>query len=104
MVVIVPLLLSLSLMVIFFLLIQRLLHFRGLDTVRITKVKGHADEGTVLEGLILEYGNLIEEATLLLMRLLTLVDAGLAVFRLLMLVEIFLVVCVDGGTRLFLPY
>ena len=32
------------------LLIDRMLHLRGLDTVRITKVKGHADEGMVLDG------------------------------------------------------
>ena len=31
-------------------LIQRMLHLRGLDTARITKVKGHADEGMVLDG------------------------------------------------------
>ena len=31
-------------------LIERMLHLRGLDTVRITKVKGHADEGMVLDG------------------------------------------------------
>ena len=33
-----------------FLLIERMLHQRELDTVRITKVKGHADEGMVLDG------------------------------------------------------
>ena len=32
------------------LLIERMLHLRGLDTVRISKVKGHADDGTVLRG------------------------------------------------------
>ena len=32
------------------LLIERMLHLRGLDTVRITKVKGHADERMVLGG------------------------------------------------------
>ena len=31
------------------LLVQRMLHFRGLDTVRITKVEGHADEAMVLD-------------------------------------------------------
>ena len=31
-------------------LIERMLHLRGHDTVRITKVKGHADEGMVLDG------------------------------------------------------
>ena len=41
-------------------LIERMLHFRGLDTVRITKVKGHADEGMVLDGRVREvdrFGN-----------------------------------------------
>ena len=32
------------------LLIERMLHLRVLDTVRISKVKGHADEGMVLDG------------------------------------------------------
>ena len=32
------------------LIIERMLHLRGLDTVRITKVKGHADDGMVLGG------------------------------------------------------
>ena len=32
------------------LLIERILHLKGLDTVRISKVKGHADEGMVLDG------------------------------------------------------
>ena len=32
-----------------FSLLQRMLHLRSLDTVRITKVKGHADEGMVLD-------------------------------------------------------
>ena len=32
------------------LLIERMLHLRGPDTVRISKVKGHADEGMVLDG------------------------------------------------------
>ena len=31
------------------LLVQRMLHIRGLDTVRITKVEGHADEAMVLD-------------------------------------------------------
>ena len=31
------------------LLIERMLQLRGLDTVRVTKVKGHADEGMVLD-------------------------------------------------------
>ena len=32
------------------LLIERMLHLRGLDTVRVSKVKGHADEDMVLHG------------------------------------------------------
>ena len=36
------------------LLIERMLHLRGLDTVRIAKVKGHADEGMVLDGRVRE--------------------------------------------------
>ena len=32
------------------LLIDHMLHRRGLDTVRISKVKGHADEDMVLRG------------------------------------------------------
>ena len=42
------------------LLIDRMLHLRGLDTVRITKVKGHADEDMVLDGRVREmdrFGN-----------------------------------------------
>ena len=42
MVIVVPFPLCLSLMVTL-LLLERMLHLRGLDTVRITKVKGHAD-------------------------------------------------------------
>ena len=41
-------------------LIDRMLHLRGLDTVRITKIKGHADEGLVLDGRVREverFGN-----------------------------------------------
>ena len=41
-------------------LIDRMLHLRGLDTVRITKIKGHADEGVVLDGRVREverFGN-----------------------------------------------
>ena len=42
------------------LLIDRMLRLRGLDTVRITKVKGHADGGMVLDGRVREidrFGN-----------------------------------------------
>ena len=35
-------------------LIERMLHLRGLDTVRISKVKGHADEVMVLHGRVRE--------------------------------------------------
>ena len=41
-------------------LINRMLHLRGLDTVRISKVKGHADDGMVLDGRVREldkFGN-----------------------------------------------
>ena len=40
------------------LLIERMLRHRGLDTVRITKVKGHADEGIVLDGRVKEIDRL----------------------------------------------
>ena len=42
------------------LLIGRMLRLRGLDTVRVTKVKGHADKGMVLNGRVCEidrFGN-----------------------------------------------
>ena len=38
------------------LLIERMLHHRGLDTVCISNVKGHADEGMVLDGRVREVG------------------------------------------------
>ena len=44
------------------LLLQRMLHLRGLDAVRITKVKGHADEGMVLEGRVREVDRIGNEA------------------------------------------
>ena len=40
------------------LLIERILHLRGLDTVRFSKVKGHADEGMVLDGRVREVDRL----------------------------------------------
>ena len=40
------------------LLVQRMLHLRGLDTVRITEVKGHADQGMVLDGRVREIDRL----------------------------------------------
>ena len=42
------------------LLVDRMLRLRGLDSVRVTKVKGHADESMVLDGLVREsdrFGN-----------------------------------------------
>ena len=45
------------------LLIVRMLRLRGLDTVRITKVKGHADEGMVLDGRVREIDRLGNNAT-----------------------------------------
>ena len=44
------------------LLIERMLHLRGPDTVRVTKVKGHADEGMVLEGRVRELDRLGNDA------------------------------------------
>ena len=40
------------------LLVDRMLHLRGLDTVRISKVKGHADEDMVLNGRVQEVDRL----------------------------------------------
>ena len=40
------------------LLIERMLRLGGLDTVRITKVKGHADQGMVLDGRVGEIDRL----------------------------------------------
>ena len=44
------------------LLLERKLHLRGLDTVRITKVKGHADEGMVLDGRVREVDRIGNDA------------------------------------------
>ena len=44
------------------LLIERILHLRELDTVRISKVKGHADEGMVLDGRVREVDRLGDDA------------------------------------------
>ena len=52
--------LNLSKMVNLLLIIERMLRLHGLDTVRITKVHGHADEGMVLHGQVREvdrFGN-----------------------------------------------
>ena len=44
------------------LLVERMLHLGGLDTVRITKVKGHADEAMVHNGQVREVGRLDNDA------------------------------------------
>ena len=44
------------------LLIERMLHLRGLDTARITEVKGQADEGMVLDGRVRELDRLGNDA------------------------------------------
>ena len=44
------------------LLIKKKRHLRGLDTVRITEVKGHADEGMVLDGRVREVDRLGNDA------------------------------------------
>ena len=44
------------------LLIGRVLRLRGLDTVRVTKVKGHADEGMVHDGRVRELDRLGNDA------------------------------------------
>ena len=43
-------------------LIERMLHLRGLDTVRITKVKGHADGYGSLTGFRRRVGHLVIDA------------------------------------------
>ena len=43
-------------------LIRRMLALRGRDTVRITKVKGHADEGMVLDGRVQEVDRIGNDA------------------------------------------
>ena len=44
------------------LFIERMLHLRGLDTARITKGKGHADESTVFDGRVREVDMLGNDA------------------------------------------
>ena len=51
-------LLKLLLMVTFLFLFAGLLDLRGRDTVRVTKVKGHADEGMVFDGRVRELDRL----------------------------------------------
>ena len=81
------------------LLRERMLHLRGLDTVRITEVEGHADQGMVLDGRARKLTGLV---TTLLMRLLTLVVGGLVMLSLMRVV-----IClgfVVAGTLLFLTF
>ena len=44
------------------LLIQRMLRLKGLNTIRVTEVKGHADEGMVLDGRVREIDRLGNDA------------------------------------------
>ena len=44
------------------LLLERMLHLRGLDIVRVTMVKGHADEGMVVDGRVRESDRLGNDA------------------------------------------
>ena len=44
------------------LLIEKILHLRRLDTVQITKVKGHADQGVVLDGQVREVDRIGNDA------------------------------------------
>ena len=67
----------------FLLLKEMMLHLRGLDTVRITKVKGHADEGMVLDDLVRELDRLGNDAA---ERLLTLDVGGLVILSLMLVV------------------
>ena len=78
------------------LLLDGMLDLRCLDTVRITKVKGHADEDMILDGRV---RNLTGWVMMLLMRLLTLVVGGLVMLSLMRVA-----VCqgfVVAGTQLF---
>ena len=81
------------------LLIDRMLHLRGLGTVRITKVKGHEMRVWILT---VGFEMMIGWVTMLLMRLLTLVVEGLAILSLMLVV-----ICpgsVVAGTLLFLTF
>ena len=44
------------------LLMEKMLHLRGLDTVKISKVKGHADESMILDGRVREVDRLGNDA------------------------------------------
>ena len=81
------------------LLIERMLQLRGLITARVTEVKGHADEGMVLDGRVREIDSW---AMTLLMRLLIL-GVGELVLLSLMLVVIYLGFLVTG-TLSFLTF
>ena len=65
------------------LLLERMLHLRGSGTVRITKVKGHADEVWFS---MVEFGRLTGLVMTLLIRLLTLVVAELVMLSLMLVV------------------
>ena len=73
-------------------LIDRMLQLRGFDTVKVSKVTGHADEGMVLDGRVRVW---IVWATMLLMKLLNLVGGGF-LFMSLMLVVIWLGFAIVG--------
>ena len=81
------------------LLIENMLNHRGLDTVRISKVKGHADDARFF---MVRFVRRISWVMTLLMRLLILVVEG-SILRLLMLVAICQVFVV-AGTLLFLIF
>ena len=80
-------------------LLEHMLNHRGLDTVRISKVKGHADDAMIF---MVRFVGRISWVMTLLMRLLILVDGG-SILRLLMLVAICQVFVV-AGTLLFLIF
>ena len=81
------------------LLIDRMLRLRGPDTVRISKVKGHADEARFF---MVRYERLTGWVIMLLMMLLTLVDVELVMLSLMLVV-----IClgsVVAGSLLFLIF
>ena len=79
-------------------LICKMLHLRGRGTVRITKVKGHADEGMFRDGGVRELDRLGNSAMQLMRRLIWVVGGSIS--RLLMLGTT-LLGSAGGGTRLF---
>ena len=82
------------------LLIDRMLHLRGLDTVRISKVKGHADDCMVLDGWVQEVDRLGNDAAD--MGLLTLVVGELVMLSLML--EVICLGSVVAGTLFFLIF